>query len=433
MRIPLAGQISTKDGASNKNSRLYNVLAETRKDGKVVACVRPGLNVVATGSGAGNGIVCFNGEIVTLTGTDLTAGITVTPGTTSFVKHDDVFPKPVRMFVKNGGTWYAFLNLQEYDHATIGGIWYSSNLITWSEITSTRGYELWGQALIVGTDIKLAAYHWTYDEDEDIYVADTKHTITITSGGSVSIASSSDTYNFYPLLYSGGTYYGLAHNPPGTDLFATSSDLNSVTLGDAVPNKHGSNYWQMHEGGGKFWFSSGTLSPDTVFSTYSTDGLTWSTANTITTAGAYKYSAYGLGKYVVLVYPDLIYYTDDGVTYSSAVVTDAPSNLTNKFIVYNDVSEKFYYISGFVNPTPAFFMSESTDLENWTDITPAGGDQISVNGYGQYSSALIIGVSKGTAFPYDYGVYEVSQTAETSTLTNLDTLPSAGVDFALLP
>lgn len=71
MRIPLAGNISTKDGATNKNSRLYNVLAETRKDGKVVAGVRPGLNQVVASSGNGNSIVCFNGTLINLYGTKI--------------------------------------------------------------------------------------------------------------------------------------------------------------------------------------------------------------------------------------------------------------------------------------------------------------------------------------------------------------------------
>ena len=68
MRLPVIGSISTKDGATNKNARLTNMLAETRKDGKVVAGVRPGLNQVIASSGNGNSIVCFNGTLINLYG-----------------------------------------------------------------------------------------------------------------------------------------------------------------------------------------------------------------------------------------------------------------------------------------------------------------------------------------------------------------------------
>lgn len=431
MRLPVAGTISTKDGTSNKNARMTNMLINQKKD-VAKACVRPALASKVTGYGAGNGIVCFNDEIVTLSGEELTAGITVTPGTTSFVKHDDVLPKQVGQLIKNGNVWYAFLNHQELDHATIGGVWYSSDLASWTEITSTRGYEIWGTALIVGTDIKFAAFHWTYDEDESIDVADTKHTITITSGGSLSIASSSDTYYFYPLLYVSGTYYGVAQNPPGTYLFATSTDMNSVTLGDNYPDTYNTGYRQMHYGGGKFWFAGSHSSPNYVDTMYSDDGLNWSTPYTISTYSGYAYSAYGLGKFAVLVYPDLICYTEDGISFDTAIVADAPAG-TGKWLIFNSEDEKFYYISSFVNPTPAFFLSESPDIENWTDITPSGGDQISINGYGQNGTAVVIGVGKGTAYPYDYGVYEISQTDDVSTLTSFDNLPDAAVDFALMP
>jgi len=67
MRLPVVGNISTKDGASNKNARMTNVLAE-EKQGKTFAAVRPGLNQLATGSGNGNNLVCFGGELVNIYG-----------------------------------------------------------------------------------------------------------------------------------------------------------------------------------------------------------------------------------------------------------------------------------------------------------------------------------------------------------------------------
>lgn len=71
MRLPVIGNISTKDGATNKNARLTNMLAEQKKNGTTLATVRPGLNTVASTSGNGNGLVCFGGELVNVFGATL--------------------------------------------------------------------------------------------------------------------------------------------------------------------------------------------------------------------------------------------------------------------------------------------------------------------------------------------------------------------------
>lgn len=67
MRLPVIGNISTKDGSSNKNARMTNMLAE-EKQGKSFAAIRPGLSQVATGSGDGNNLVCFNGNLINIYG-----------------------------------------------------------------------------------------------------------------------------------------------------------------------------------------------------------------------------------------------------------------------------------------------------------------------------------------------------------------------------
>jgi hypothetical protein len=73
MRLPLISDIDSRDGSSNKDERLTNSLAE--KDGKALyACIRPGLNQVATESGVGNGLVCFGGTLISVYGTVLGSG-----------------------------------------------------------------------------------------------------------------------------------------------------------------------------------------------------------------------------------------------------------------------------------------------------------------------------------------------------------------------
>lgn len=74
MRIPVTPSLSTKDGVSAKNARLTNCLKETKKAGDK-AVVRPGLVLDAQASGVGNGLVVFNGELVSVYGTTLGFGV----------------------------------------------------------------------------------------------------------------------------------------------------------------------------------------------------------------------------------------------------------------------------------------------------------------------------------------------------------------------
>lgn len=70
MRLPLSGNISSRDGSANKNARMTNVLSETKKD-RTLAVVRPGLNEYATVTGNGNGLVCFGGTLVSVFGANI--------------------------------------------------------------------------------------------------------------------------------------------------------------------------------------------------------------------------------------------------------------------------------------------------------------------------------------------------------------------------
>lgn len=73
MRIPLAGEIDSRDGSSNKDERLTNVLGEDN-NGQQMATVRPGLAAVVTASGAGGNLTTFNGVLVSVFGTTVGVG-----------------------------------------------------------------------------------------------------------------------------------------------------------------------------------------------------------------------------------------------------------------------------------------------------------------------------------------------------------------------
>jgi hypothetical protein len=76
VRVQLVTEIDSRDGSSNRDERLTNMLAE--KDSELMACVRPGLNTLLASSGNGNGLVCFNGQIIHVFGTAIKYGTTPT-------------------------------------------------------------------------------------------------------------------------------------------------------------------------------------------------------------------------------------------------------------------------------------------------------------------------------------------------------------------
>lgn len=77
MRLQAITDVDSRDGTSNKDERLVNMLAE--KDGQVsLATIRPAINTVVAGSGAGKGMTCFNSTNLAVLGTTLYRGETPT-------------------------------------------------------------------------------------------------------------------------------------------------------------------------------------------------------------------------------------------------------------------------------------------------------------------------------------------------------------------
>lgn len=71
MRLPFASELDSRNGVTNKDSRLTNALME-RDEATTYAAVRPGLSTIATYSGAGNGLSVLGGQLIRVYGNTLT-------------------------------------------------------------------------------------------------------------------------------------------------------------------------------------------------------------------------------------------------------------------------------------------------------------------------------------------------------------------------
>jgi hypothetical protein len=81
VRLELSPELETRNGVANKDARLTNTLSET-ENGVSVACIRPALEAVATASGNGNGLVNFQGTLISVFGATLGHGTTPSTITT---------------------------------------------------------------------------------------------------------------------------------------------------------------------------------------------------------------------------------------------------------------------------------------------------------------------------------------------------------------
>jgi hypothetical protein len=73
MRLSCIHELDSRDGASNRDARLTNVLSET-DEGTTLAVLRPAISTIATASGNGSGVTAFNGVLISVFGTTLGHG-----------------------------------------------------------------------------------------------------------------------------------------------------------------------------------------------------------------------------------------------------------------------------------------------------------------------------------------------------------------------
>jgi len=144
MRLPIASPLVSRDGAANKDARLTNMFKES-DGGRELAVTRPGLTLVATGSGAGGGLVAFNGELISVYGTTL--GFSTSPPTAIWaLSSEDLGSPPVSI---------TYANNLFYVYCEDGKVYLTQDGDTWT--TSTTGalpFEVSGSVIASnGTDV----------------------------------------------------------------------------------------------------------------------------------------------------------------------------------------------------------------------------------------------------------------------------------------
>lgn len=137
MRLPIADDLDSRNGVANKDARLTNMLKEA-DEGRELAVTRPGLGLVATGSGVGGGLVAFNGELISVYGTTLGFG-TSPPTAVWALSAENIGANPVSITYANG---------LFYVYSTDGNVYLTQDGDTWT--TSTTGA---GAAVVTGSVI----------------------------------------------------------------------------------------------------------------------------------------------------------------------------------------------------------------------------------------------------------------------------------------
>jgi hypothetical protein len=432
MRLPVVHQISTKDGTSNKNARLTNTLKETRQTGEL-AVVRPGLETAATSAGNGNGLVCFNGELISLYGNAINIKIDSEFGV-SISTTDSVFQMPAFQINYHAGKWYAFIQnegLFDGGETTFYLIYTSTDFASWSPVLSSVSY--WAEKFVqVGTSLVSLGTQMVFNEDEELYEEGNRVKIEIDLNGTVSytvVAAGS----FYMKAYSDSYYYGYK-SVLGVKKFCRTTDFTSITVGDNIPYNETS---QMIAGGGIVWVYGSYFIGSKAWVAVSSSGVTLGATTDLVYDSTGIYFPYiraiYTDRFVAYVTPDYIFESTDGVTYIDHVVSEADLDWVQPYthIVYSSLSDTYYLVGQWINDSPdkPFYMAQSSNLSSWTDITPDGLPEITPVCVVADGANILFGNSSAPNF----GVGTLAITQDGSTITTVGTLSDNTYDFSQSP
>lgn len=410
MRIPVVGNVSTKDGSSNKNARMTNVLAE-EKQGKSFAAVRPGLSQFATGSGDGNNLVCFNGNLI------------------------NIYGNTVYQAVPSGGTGaeYSINYLPVADHwnhviwngskfCAVGNTYSatSEDGLTW-EYGSMPFNAWWGSVAWNGTIF--CAVMWGLSGSSPYVHAGATSTDGLTWTARELPTTDEEDENGNSHIASNGTLFVTAAYDAGAN-FYTSTDGITWTARTAPASFAGY--------GGLFAYGGGTFVAlnahlGTTYATTSTDGIIWTAATTpsITLPGSTNYAKLVfINGLFVAINSTQFQYSTDGITwnvnsYGSTIWSGAIEWDGEKYVIFGSEPVAGGADCSMLSSSDGVTWEESSIPEGWMFSAASNGTNI---------------VVVGTAESYvTTDIHLINIADPTYTLESIGTMTDGYFDFALIP
>lgn len=368
MRLPLIAELDSRDGTSNKNARLTNVLKEPNKNGDL-AVVRPGLVLSAQGTGVGNGVVSFNGELVSVFGS--TFNINFEPGVADWNNYSTVLAD-----VNAGVPAFGNDMFMSVSSGRVSQI--SDNGVTWQTKGTIGGSATWHYLASDGTNFVAIPYNvgnGTTYTSSDLGTTWTAHASAI----GIATPPISECSIFFD-----GTYYLAAVVDNATvatmwrslDGASWTQTGNRATGQDAAPTG---------------WATDGTTTiacdPGSGSSYSVNNGLTWSLSSLPVNAA---YAAYGNGTFVVVDSVGAYSYTSsDGVSFSTNTGPTLVSPGTSKLLF--NLSEFVLVDSG----STTFYTS--IDGVDWTSHTNTSGSTYGAAAVGNGSIVMVNTVNRNCA------------------------------------
>ncbi len=330
MRLPLVTDISSRDGSSTKNGRMYNVLGEKRPNGDRFAAVRPGLTESDVLSGNGRGLVCWNGTLVGVYGTTAYSTLngqeiySTMPG----------FAAPTSVATNGAGTFVATGDFQPYSYVDV----------------STDGGETWSQ-ISMPSSATWVSVCW----NGTVFVCfgnGSDKAATSTDGLVWTARTMPSSANWVRCIWNGSVF---CVTTTGSNKCATSADGISWTAGTMPSTSN----WSLLSWNGAVFCS---VAPSTTKAATSSDGLTW-TARTISPSVNWRALGWNGTSFVVIQYAGTTTKTSpDGITWSSGAAMPFTSNWSD---VAFDSSNKAMAAPGFGEVA-----ASSVNLSSWaSDIT----------------------------------------------------------------
>lgn len=365
MRLPVVVPISTKDGTSNKNARLTNMLKETSKRGDK-AVVRPGLVAAGDFPGIGNGLIPFDGRLLVISDDTITD------------ESGDLWPWPLDSLPWVSGTTYGAGDSAWYNgvlwfslaagntgHTPVVGAYWgtSSPYITpatfsivatltayYSAQPASGAYGYLNQPLMIGS--VLVVPDWTGNGWDGQQTTDG---ITWSTYGHQNLG--------YPLAYVvGSTIFAV----DSQDVYSSTNTGSTWTTHSSAITISGLSRVAAH--GGTLYAINHDGSPPIEVST-STDGITWSAPTSTSGLPYNEYNLMSFGGSLVAIPTNggTMKSSSDGVTWAT-VGSGFP---TGGNYGYGIIGSRLYVAGGSAGNVAKVY--STLDLTTWTTETFADG------------------------------------------------------------